>query len=1209
MFILIQDGKKLLRVKLNSETIPYKYKGIEITDKKNRLYICLHSGYFFKDRDKVRRLEEKEYIIEGKDFNDKISLYVYKDEQGLDDYCLYDNEPFVYISSNKGNIINKDNYLKSYYLIYKDKTLKTNAPTLLINNRQYNNEILENGDFISFYNFMFFYYDDYLYMNNFRVENKIKKKEIVESIVHYKNQKPVVKNYLNQPLKEIVSDEILTYNEIKPLKNKPLVFQIGPSLTMTLAMVFVSGINIYNNYLQGQDLTNSIVYMIMPIMMIISGVLWPILTRANENKTNRLEIEENKKTYLEYLNEYRHKVDMNIKETLKEREAYFFKGDIDEDKLFYVTDKSPMFLSLSIGHIEYNKEIKYKTYKDEDINESLNSINYVLKHIENYPYFLDLKKYHLISFVINKDKIYFIKKFILELSYKNHYDDFYIGIYSKNLDDFYDFFNIPQIIRNNNRLTFYKAKELHELNNSCIDKPLILFMNDKIEYKFNNPNICVVYFVSSISDIYKDSEIVIEYKDKGIIHDKENIEFKYVNYPIEFKECTDILANYQKVDNAQKQISFNEVFKNYDISSYYNKTQSGLRADFAYTGNELLAFDLHEKGQGPHGLIGGSTGSGKSELIVSLLLSLCIRYRPDYLNIILIDYKGGGIKESLSYNNHCLPHIIGSIDNLEPSAFERLIVSIDSECKYRQKLFKELSSKTMTSIMSLDDYLDNDFEGFNLPKIAHLLIVVDEFAELKKENPTIIKELISFSRIGRSLGLHLLLATQRPNGAIDDEIWSNSHFKIALKVLSEKDSNDIIKQKDAAYINEPGKFYLSVDDELTLAKSFYSKKDVHNKDDYEVSLLDNQLNVLSRKTYKQENRESIASYVTSKIIETTDNLDIEVNYLDFKRPNSLTNDLLRDKYKFYENKIVFGEIDDYLHNKKGILALDEKDNIIICSTRKNEINNILNQLSEKTIVIGSHKYINEYISDSLVYDQVEDIDYLFKKLSKSKDDLTLVIEDYNCLSSYIEDINMSLISLLKRKEASNINIICLSKQTMINFKLLNCFDQKLVIEYKEKQDLLNIFSCTPCDLNKSYYQKDTLIGFVPSLIEDIKITDCVLEPFMDYVPDDIEIDSSLLGIDIKTRSRVNLNENQKLLITGDNKELLDKYKEAFKQNENVIVSLYDVSLKDDKYDGVLWLEGGLFRQRLFYYDEKQDLQDGFAYLLKGNKGTILKVAT
>ena len=231
-------------------------------------------------------------------------------------------------------------------------------------------------------------------------------------------------------------------------------------------------------------------------------------------------------------------------------------------------------------------------------------------------------------------------------------------------------------------------------------------------------------------------------------------------------------------------------------------------ADFAYMGRELLYFDLDERNLGPHGLIAGTTGSGKSELIVSMLLSLCIRYRPDYLNIILIDYKGGGIKESLTSQKGTIPHIVGSIDNLEPSGFERMIVALDHECKRRQTLFKKMSNKLMTSIMNIDDYLDSDYQNFGFPKMAHLLIVVDEFAQLKKDNPTIIKELISFSRIGRSLGVHLILATQRPSGAIDDEIWSNSRFKIALKVLSEKDSNDIIKRKDAAYLTSAGQFYL-----------------------------------------------------------------------------------------------------------------------------------------------------------------------------------------------------------------------------------------------------------------------------------------------------------------------------------------------------------------------------------------------------------------
>ncbi len=1208
MFILIQDDDILKNVVLDSSNIPYRYKGIEIINKKGTLYISLHSGYFFKDRDKTRRLEEKKYIIEGKDFEKNIFLYVYLNDDGLNDYALYNNEPFVYISSSKGNIVSKDPYLKDYYLMYKDGILKTNGPCLLLNNKSYNNELLENGDFISFFNLRFFYYDDYLYINNFKCENKLEKKEVVEELIHYDNQKPIIRNYLNQPLKEIEVKDIENYNEIKPLKNKPLVYQIGPSLTMSLAMTFIALINLYRNYLNGESLINSIIYLIMPIVMIISGVVWPVLTRANENKSNKLEIDNQKSNYLNYLLDYKNKLEKNIEETIKERETYFFKGFINEDKLFYITNKSPMFLNLSIGHIEYGKDLKYKTCLDDDINENLNRIKYTLKHIENYPYFLDLKNYHLISFV-SDDNVYFIKRFILELSYKNHYEDFYIGICSENLDDFNDFFNIPQIIRDNTRLTFNSLSELHELNNSIVDKPLILFIKDKIDYKFTNPNICVLYFVNDINDIYKDSELVIEFNKTGIIHTKEKIEFTYNKDQISFKQESDVLANYQKVDDKKKDMNFSDAFKEFDIKTNYLSPQVGLRADFAFSEKELLLFDLHEKGQGPHGLIGGSTGSGKSELIISLLLSLCIRYRPDYLNIILIDYKGGGIKESLSFNNNCLPHIIGSIDNLEASAFERLIVSIDSECKRRQKLFKELSKKTMTSIMSLDDYLDNDYSLYKLPKIAHLLIVVDEFAELKKENPTIIKELVSFSRIGRSLGLHLLLATQRPSGAIDDEIWSNSHFKIALKVLSEKDSNDIIKQKDAAYINEPGKFYLSVDDKLTLAKCFYSKKDIHNKDDYEVSLLDNQLKVLTKRVYKQNNKESIASYVTNRIIKTTEDLNINISTLDFKKPASLLIDLLKNKYKYKSNNIIFGEIDDYLHNTKGILALNGKDNIFVCSSRKQEIFNILNQVNNKTIVIGSKKYVGKHISDSLVYEQVDDINYLFKKLLKTRDDITLLIEDYSPLSAYIEDINMVLISLLKRKDVSNINLICISSQSMINFRLLNSFDHKLIIEYKDKQDLLNIFSCTPVDLNKSYYQAENLVGFIPCLIENIKFEESIYQGFMDYIPTSFkpEIEQGFIGYDLLERSKVFVSGNQRLLITGYDEDLLAKYGENFKDLDNVDVSFYQASLKNDIYDSILWLGSGLFKQRLFYFDEKNDIEDGFGYLFKGNKGRIIKV--
>ena len=454
MFVLLQDGAFLLKACISKDILPFTYKGISIVDKNNKLIICLKKGYFFSDRDKMRYLEEGKYVIKASESENDLILYVYKDSKGIDDYKIYNNEPFVYLNSPKASIINEDPLLNGYYLIYKDHKLKTNASVLYLNGRLYKDEILKNGDFISFYNFQFYYYDQFLYINNFLVQNKIKEKIIEEHLFHYENAKPITHNYLLDQPKQINISELKKYNEIKKIKQRPLVYQIGPSLTMSLALIFVALINIYKNYLNEADLLSSIVYLITPLIMIISGILWPLLTRLNEKKMNNLEIKKEKDKYLDYLLNYRKKMEFNILDVIKERNDYYFDGSFFEDKLFYITNKSPLFLNISLGFIEYSKNIEINKTDDEDINEALGSINYYLKHIDKYPYFLDLKKYHLVSIVAKEDKLnYILKKYLLELSIKYHYDDYYVAIYSKELNDFNEFFNIPSIIYHNSRLT------------------------------------------------------------------------------------------------------------------------------------------------------------------------------------------------------------------------------------------------------------------------------------------------------------------------------------------------------------------------------------------------------------------------------------------------------------------------------------------------------------------------------------------------------------------------------------------------------------------------------------------------------------------------------------------------------------------------------------------------------------------------------------
>lgn len=179
------------------------------------------------------------------------------------------------------------------------------------------------------------------------------------------------------------------------------------------------------------------------------------------------------------------------------------------------------------------------------------------------------------------------------------------------------------------------------------------------------------------------------------------------------------------------------------------------------TKDEIVYLDLHEKAHGPHGLVAGTTGSGKSEILQTYILSMAILYHPYEVGFVVIDFKGGGMVNQ--FKN--LPHLIGAITNIDGKEINRSLMSIKAELENRQRIFAE------SNVNNISNYIKLYKAGkANIP-IPHLIIVVDEFAELKAEQPEFMKELISAARIGRSLGVHLILATQKPAGQVNEQIW------------------------------------------------------------------------------------------------------------------------------------------------------------------------------------------------------------------------------------------------------------------------------------------------------------------------------------------------------------------------------------------------------------------------------------------------------
>ena len=238
-----------------------------------------------------------------------------------------------------------------------------------------------------------------------------------------------------------------------------------------------------------------------------------------------------------------------------------------------------------------------------------------------------------------------------------------------------------------------------------------------------------------------------------------------------------VLVHEQRItSHIPEQITFFEMYgirhpEELDIQNRWRRNQShkslavplGMRSK-----DDILFLNLHEKAHGPHGLVAGTTGSGKSELIQSYILSLAVNFHPNEVGFLLIDYKGGGMADLFRE----LPHHLGTITNLDRGGSVRALVSVKAELSRRQRIFGEYHVNHINGYMKLFK------EGTAPEAIPHLFIICDEFAELKKEQPDFMKEMVSAARIGRSLGVHLILATQKPAGIVDEQIFCNSRFNI-----------------------------------------------------------------------------------------------------------------------------------------------------------------------------------------------------------------------------------------------------------------------------------------------------------------------------------------------------------------------------------------------------------------------------------------------
>ncbi|KAA9106457.1 FtsK/SpoIIIE domain-containing protein [Microbacterium rhizomatis] len=213
--------------------------------------------------------------------------------------------------------------------------------------------------------------------------------------------------------------------------------------------------------------------------------------------------------------------------------------------------------------------------------------------------------------------------------------------------------------------------------------------------------------------------------------------------------------------------------------------EGNLRALVGYAGSGSFHLDL--RAQGPHALVGGTTGAGKSEFLQSWVLGMASAHSPDRVTFLFVDYKGG----SAFADCVDLPHTVGLVTDLSPHLVRRALTSLRAELRYREHLLNRKKAKDLVSLERTGD-----------PETPpSLIIVVDEFAALVQEVPEFVDGVVDVAQRGRSLGLHLILATQRPAGVIKDNLRANTNLRVALRMADAEDSSDILGDQMAAHFD------------------------------------------------------------------------------------------------------------------------------------------------------------------------------------------------------------------------------------------------------------------------------------------------------------------------------------------------------------------------------------------------------------------------